>query len=145
MQLLLKKYLLDSGQSMLATVIKTRPVEPLFVRALSTATFFEDMILWLSGQNGHTPSPTSPIVTYRFERQFGDRHRDFGDLPGSVIVSANGHNTGIAPHAFDVELWNSGLVSGDNLESGVTFALPTVANGRVYIDTRNSLVVYGLI
>src|SRR5260370_6260600 len=54
-------------------------------------------------------------------------------------------------HAYDdttfaTELWNSGQKSGggDNLGAVVKFAVPTVANGEVYVGTTNSLVVYGL-
>jgi hypothetical protein len=84
---------------------------------------------------------------------------NFGYLPGSVMVSAYGTTGGIVwvmdrnanqIHAYDAtsfgtELWNSGQNSGDNVGSVVKFAVPTVANGMVYVGTSNSLVVYGLI
>src|SRR5262249_4317092 len=85
---------------------------------------------------------------------------NFGYLPGSVIVSSNGTSNGIVwimdrnanqIHAYDAntlatELWNSGQKSGggDNLGAVVKFAVPTEANGEVYVGTSNSLVVYGL-
>ncbi len=85
---------------------------------------------------------------------------NFGYLPGSVIVSANGTTNGIAwvmdrnanqIHAYDAttfatELWNSSQKAGggDNLGAVIKFAVPTVANGQVYVGTSNSLVVYGL-
>src|SRR5439155_23027624 len=85
---------------------------------------------------------------------------NFGYLPGSVTVSANGTTGGVAwvmdrnlnqIHAYDAttfatELWNSGQKAGggDNLGAVVKFAVPTVANGEVYVGTTNSLVVYGL-
>jgi hypothetical protein len=54
-------------------------------------------------------------------------------------------------HAYDAstfatELWNSGQKSGgtDSLGAVVKFAVPTVANGEVYVGTNSGLVVYGL-
>ncbi len=89
---------------------------------------------------------------------------NFGNFPGSPVVSANGTTGGITwimdrhlnqIHAYDAsngtfntELWNSGQRSGglDSLNSTVVkFAVPTVANGLVYVGTTNSLVVYGLL
>ena len=55
-------------------------------------------------------------------------------------------------HAFDAsdlstELWNSNVnASRDSLGSFAKFAIPTVANGKVYVPTfSNQLVVYGLL
>lgn len=54
--------------------------------------------------------------------------------------------------AFDasdlsIELWNSNVIaSRDSLGNLAKFAIPTVANGRVYVPTfSNELVVYGLL
>src|SRR5262249_10480157 len=49
-------------------------------------------------------------------------------------------------NTFNTELWDSGQKSGgaDSLGAVVKFAVPTVANGEVYVGTTNSLVVYGL-
>jgi hypothetical protein len=125
---------------------------------LSTAAYFNGKIYWTSNysntaraftinSNG-TLSITSQTTT------------TFGYLPGSVIVSANGTMSGIAwvmdrnanqVHAYDAstfatELWNSGQKAGgaDNLGAVVKFAVPTEANGELYVGTSNSLVVYGL-
>jgi hypothetical protein len=55
-------------------------------------------------------------------------------------------------HAYDAgdlgtELWNSGQHAGgtDALGAVVKFAVPTVANGEVFVGTADSLVVYGLL
>jgi hypothetical protein len=85
---------------------------------------------------------------------------NFGYLPGSPMISANGAINGIVwvmdrntnkIHAYDArsfvtELWNSGQKSGgaDRLGTAVKFATPAVANGEVFIGTADSLVVYGL-
>jgi hypothetical protein len=89
-------------------------------------------------------------------------------FPGATpAVSANGTTNGIvwaidsslygtpAPtgpavlHAFRadtlVELWNSGqaAASRDTAGNSVKFAVPTIANGKVYIGTQTELDVYG--
>jgi uncharacterized protein (TIGR03437 family) len=82
--------------------------------------------------------------------------------PGAVpAVSANGALNGIVwiieggfsgtLHAFDAsnlanELYNSQLNSSrDALGSFVKFSVPTIANGRVYVGTKNALAVFGLL
>jgi uncharacterized protein (TIGR03437 family) len=95
---------------------------------------------------------TSP--TARASQVFG--------YPGAVpSVSANGSSNGIVwltesgdggtLHAYDAadvatELYNSQMKgSRDALGSFVRFTVPTVANGKVYVGTANSLAVFGLL
>lgn len=87
-----------------------------------------------------------------------------GANPGAPSLSANGNSTGIiwaiaspAPCfinnqlnraggsavlvAYDAnnlssELWNSSIVDSDAPGQGVSFAVPTIANGRVYVGTH---------
>lgn len=81
-------------------------------------------------------------------------------FPGCVpTISANGTSNGIVwaidpaglLHAYDAtnvtnEFYNSNQNSArDALGSSVRFSVPTVANGKVYAGTQNSLVVYGLL
>jgi hypothetical protein len=81
--------------------------------------------------------------------------------PGAVpTVSANGTKNAIVwavepskaiLHAYDAnnvsnELYNSKQNSTrDALGSNVKFAPPTVVNGKVYIGTKDHLVVYGIL
>ncbi len=128
--------------------------------SLSTAAYFNGKIYWVSGytstanayginSNGTLSVTSQTAIT------------SFGYLPGSVAVSANGTTNGIAwvmdrnlneIHAYDAtsfatELWNSSqkVGGGDNVGTVVKFAVPTVANGKVYVGTANSLVVYGIV
>jgi hypothetical protein len=82
-------------------------------------------------------------------------------FPGSVpSISANGASDGIVwaieptgngrLHAYDAsdlsrELFNSSKKTADGLGSYVKFSTPTIANGKVYAGTQNSIAVYGLI
>jgi outer membrane protein assembly factor BamB len=99
--------------------------------------------------NGQLSGPTSKSpTTYGF--------------PGATpAVSANGATNGILwvvqpiisiLHAYDAtnlanELYNSTQASGgrDSLRSNTKFAPPTVVNGKVFIGTKNAVVVYGLL
>jgi hypothetical protein len=100
-----------------------------------------------NGQLGTSPSS-------RASETFG--------FPGAVpTISANGSFNGIVwllegasggtLHAYDAsnlanELYNSQMNrSRDSLGSYVRFTVPTVANGKVYAGTGNSLTVFGLI
>jgi uncharacterized protein (TIGR03437 family) len=74
-------------------------------------------------------------------------------FPGSVpSISANGPSNGILwtidssaqLHAFDASNLKNELYRG-SVGSYVKFSTPTIANGKVYVGTMNSLAVFGLL
>lgn len=86
--------------------------------------------------------------------------RSAKNVGGSVpSVSANGNQNGIvwlinqdgggALHAYDAadvsrELYDGSANANDRLGSFVKFSTPTIANGKVYAGTQNSIAVFSL-
>lgn len=77
--------------------------------------------------------------------------------PGATpSISSNGTSDGIiwdiqsggVLHAYDAstlaELYNSNQTAGDQLGSYVKFTTPTIADGKVFVGTANSLAIFGL-
>src|SRR5579883_774608 len=144
--------------------ITTPPV--LINGSLSTPAYYHGTIYWVSGYNSNAwsyivaPNPTpnppnAPVAT--LEPTSETANNNFGYVPGSVMISANGSEDpagGIVwimdtnnneLHAYSslslsTELWNSGPGS----IAPVKFAVPTVANGQVFVGTQNSLQVFGI-
>jgi hypothetical protein len=86
----------------------------------------------------------------------------FGHRDATFSISANGATNGIAwvidpgslgagqlraynASTLATEYWTSAQAPNqrDALPTGVKFSTPTVTNGQVFVDTNNSLVVYG--
>ena len=74
------------------------------------------------------------------------------DYPGSVpSISANGNTDAIVwvtepsatLHAYDASDLTRELFNG-SIGTYVKYSVPTVANGKVYVGTENSLIVFGL-
>ncbi len=101
-----------------------------------------------------------PISNAQMTTKAASRSATQYGYPGCVpTISANGTANGIVwtletsgtLHAYDAanlghELFNSNQnKKRDGFGSYVKFTVPTVANGKVYAATQNSLLVYGLI
>ena len=88
----------------------------------------------------------------------------FASQGASPVVSSNGGSGGVvwvldtggaptAPavlHAYDAtnlarELYSSAVKAADVAGPAVNLAVPTVANGKVYVGTQNELTMYGLV
>jgi len=66
-----------------------------------------------------------------------------GDGPGKLMAFGAMPDS-VAPDRLE-EIWNSDICAGDAIETGSTFAPPTVSNGRVYVATGADRVdVFGL-
>ena len=122
---------------------------------------FNDSIMAYSLNNGQvvvTPTSSSPET--------------FGFPGAGTSISANGNADGIlwaidssqygipaqatpgpaVVYAYDAtnlgnELWNSSKAANNRDQAGnaVKFAVPTIANGKVYVGTQTELDVYGLL
>ena len=109
-----------------------------------------DVLKAFSLSNGRLVSPPASQSSVPFNY--------FGATPS---ISANGSSSGIVwalqaaaqgpaiLHAYDAldlsrELYASSQAPADQLDGAVKFAVPTVANGKVYVGTRGSLSVFGL-
>jgi outer membrane protein assembly factor BamB len=111
---------------------------------------------------GHSNSPTK---SFEFTGSsinttpLGTNSVTQNDRAGGMSLSANGTTAGILwtigtdskVRAYDAVnfptlLWDSGQNSSrDAMGTYVKFVAPTIANGKVYVATQNSLVVYGLL
>ncbi len=122
---------------------------------LSTPAYFNGELYTVGGYNDVAKAFT--INSDGTLSVVSQTSNEFGFEPGSPIISANGKSNAILwlmnrqsneltaydPSNLGDELWNSGQAA-DSLGSSTKFAVPTVANGMVFVGTANSLVAYGL-
>ena len=105
----------------------------------------------------------SPLRAYRVNEAdlamspFIQSAMNMGELGTTPSISANGSQNGIVwavpsdnngmLRAFDAatlnEIYDSNQQPGDVLGSWAEFAVPTIADGKVYVGTFNSLAAYG--
>ena len=117
--------------------------------------------VYFSGTNDSVKRFVLNPLTSKLTTTPADRSVDVFGFPGSEpVVSANGNGSGILwavekgsstsiLHAYDAtklsrEFYNSNQnAARDALGISIKFAPPLVINGKVYVGTRTSLVVYG--
>ncbi|MDD5139671.1 MAG: Calx-beta domain-containing protein [Verrucomicrobiales bacterium] len=128
--------------------------------SFDTPAYFNGQIYYAgSGNKLKAFSVTSGVLS---STPVSTGSRTYGFPGATPVVSANGTNSGIvwalqmgSPQLlvacnatnFTTELYNSGQAAGnrDKLASGVKFAAPVVADGKVFVGSSNSVSVFGLL
>jgi hypothetical protein len=125
----------------------------------NTPAFFNGFIFYAAWNDHLVGYPVSNGSIPQVPTQVGSRIFGF---PGvTPCVSANGANNGIvwgvqksgptvlfACNATNIstEIYNSTQAGArDQLTNGITFATPTIANGKVYVGGQSNLTVFGLL
>jgi fibronectin type 3 domain-containing protein len=124
--------------------------------SLDTPCYFNGRLYYMEGYGG--PVKSWSLTGGMIGATAQNSPDSLGQLNGTPIISANGITNGILwavdrgtnqLRAYDAsnlsnELWTSGQNSArDSLGAVVKFTTPTVANGRVFVDTASQLVAYG--
>jgi hypothetical protein len=124
--------------------------------SLDTPCYFNGRLYYMEGYGG--PVKSWSLTGGMIGATAQNSPDSLGQLNGTPIISANGVNNGILwavdrgtnqLRAYDAsnlsnELWTSGQNSArDSLGAVVKFTCPTVANGRVFVDTATQVVAYG--
>ncbi len=128
----------------------------------STPLFWQNTLFVVTNQGPVRAFRFSP-VTGRFETTPFSASSQPYYYPGATpVLSAAGAKNGIlwvldpakpgVLHAYDAsnlntEFWNSSQAENnrDQAGRGLKFTVPTVANGKVFVGTKNELDVYGLL
>jgi hypothetical protein len=121
--------------------------------------------LYVGGQLDNLKAFSFDVSTGKFIASPSSQTSTFFNFPGPTpSISANGNSNAIlwaiearpinanlyaVLHAYDAtnlatELFNSTQGRGNGAGAAVKFAVPTIANGKVYVGTVNRLEVYGL-
>jgi fibronectin type 3 domain-containing protein len=150
----------DTTDNVVQSLVDVLPTGDGNGASFDTPAFYQNKLYYVAHQdvgrtfgiaNGSAQVSTSP----------GSMSSDpFGLYGSTPSISADGSSNGIVwdldrganqlraydAQGFDKELYTSDQASGgrDTLGSVVKFSVPTVANGRVFVGTSNSLVIYGL-
>ena len=123
----------------------------------STAAYFHNTVYFMAY---HDVLKAFSLINGRLSTSpVAQGSTQFGYLGASPVISANGSSNGIVwlignsnpavLHAYSAanvanELYNSTMnPARDMLGGGVSFLVPTVANGKVYVATGNELSVFG--
>jgi hypothetical protein len=115
---------------------------PLEQYKLDTATARFNLASWSTSPGAGYPFPGSnPSIS-----SAGLQNGVVWMLDNALYCTSNAGAAACGPtvlHAYDAadvkrELWNSAMVTADNAGNAVKFAVPTVANGKVYVGTRGN-------
>ncbi len=126
--------------------------------SFSSPAYFNGTLYWSSGYSDWTYAYSiNSNGTISVKSQ---TNATMGYIPGSATISANGTQNGIvwvmdrnlnliraySASSLATELWDSGQKAngGDSVGAVTKFAVPTIANGLVFVGTQTGLVVYGL-
>ena len=132
---------------------------PLSGNVYSTPAYFNGTLYYATvGGNPEAYSLTNGVLSTTPSSTSPDT---FGYPGATPTISANGTTNGIMwmidngsneLRAYDAsnlsnEIYNSGNAAGgrDTLGTAVKFTVPTVADGEVFVGTKNALVIYGLL
>jgi Ca2+-binding RTX toxin-like protein len=132
--------------------------------SFDTAAYYQKKLYYVEGFGGtaKTFSIANGVMSSTPTSRSADTFTYAGSTPS---VSANGNNNGIvwdvdrgtnqlraySSESYAQQLYHSGQAAGDRdrLGTAVTFQVPTIANGHVYLGTwggtASTLVAYGLI
>lgn len=131
--------------------------------SFDTAAYYQNKLYYVEGFGGtaKTFSISNGLLSTTPTSRSADSFTYAGSTPS---ISANGNSNGIvwdvdrgtnqlraySSDSYAQELYHSGQAAGDRdrLGTAVTFQVPTVANGHVYLGTggpSSTLVAYGLI
>jgi hypothetical protein len=133
--------------------------------SFDTPAYYNNTIYYVGGSNIGNPNDvgkTFSISNGQMSLTPTSQGPDAYGYPGSTpSVSANGSTNGIVwdldtgtnqlraynASGYNNELYTSGQAANNRdamVGSVIKFSVPTVANGKVYVGSSNSLVVYGL-
>jgi hypothetical protein len=147
--------------SEITQIVEEIPSKELGRPVFATPAYFNQQIYYVS-QEGFGKSFSVPNGQAHINPIPASVSPDsYGHHSATPSISANGTTNGIvwttnwatnelrayAATGFNTELYTSAQAanSRDALGTAVPFSVPTVANGRVYVGTANSIVVYGLL
>jgi hypothetical protein len=143
-----------------------------FTAFFGTPAFWQNS-LYFAGSGDNLRQFSFDTSTGQFKVAYASQSAQVFNFPGATpSVSSQGTSNGIVwaidssqygvpsafgsgpavLHAYDSEnlaseFWNSTKASGSRDQAGpaVKFAVPTVANGKVYLGTRTEVEVFGLL
>jgi PQQ enzyme repeat len=154
---LLNRDYLIGGATKLSPIVQVISEKPTAGGATTDFTYFNDVVY--SAQSGGAAKAFTVSDARLSTSPASQSSKAFGASGAQISISANGANGGILwaiengagiLHAYDAanltqEIYNSTQAanSRDVLTTTVSAVSPTIAGGRVFIATKNGIVVFG--